>query len=98
MPDSTNSWRDSSTSNAIIRDTPTQRSLSCQTSDDLLEVLLKPKVFEYRNSPVILRGPRITEKNCCECEGCQIKKITIKLPAQQKTPQIVVNGEEKLKV
>ncbi|XP_018331410.1 metabotropic glutamate receptor 5-like [Agrilus planipennis] len=77
------SWRESCFSCKEARNVPEKRTLSCQTGSELLEILLNPLFLEERNSLIVnSTGPRITERDCCDCEhdGCQIKKITIKLP------------------
>ncbi|KAJ8969645.1 hypothetical protein NQ314_001647 [Rhamnusium bicolor] len=83
---STNSWRDSSTSIKEIEKcnkdfVPQKRTLSCQTGSELLQVLLNPKTLMEACSPIHNSYvPRITERDCCEADNCQVKNITIKLP------------------
>lgn len=84
---SVNSWRDSSCSckdmEKSLKDVPQQRTLSCQTGLELLQVLLNPRSFVEIYSPNHADSdflPRITERDCCEADNCEVKKITIKLP------------------
>ncbi|KAF5273496.1 hypothetical protein FQA39_LY07513 [Lamprigera yunnana] len=81
---SINSWKDSSCSCKEIekhaKDIPQKRTLSCQTGIELIQVLLNPRNLMDIYSPTRSPLPRITERDCCEADNCQMKKITIKLP------------------
>ncbi|XP_031350453.1 metabotropic glutamate receptor 1-like [Photinus pyralis] len=83
---SINSWRDSSCScrenEKPVKEIPQKRTLSCQTGVELLQVLLSAKSLMDMYSPSHTALPRITERDCCEADSCQMKKITIKLPNQ----------------
>lgn len=78
----TNSWKESIMSDNFEKNVrPQQRSLSCQTSSDLMEVLFNSKtllnVYNYSDNANL---PKIIERNCCEEDNCQLKKIVIKIP------------------
>jgi uncharacterized membrane protein len=80
---SSNSWKDNSSSardGVIIP--PQKRTLSCQTGTELLQVLLNPQTLlePYVTTPNSCSLPKITERDCCEADNCQVKKIIIELP------------------
>ncbi|KAF2895377.1 hypothetical protein ILUMI_10801, partial [Ignelater luminosus] len=81
---SVNSWRESNCSckeiEKHVKEIPQKRTLSCQTGVELLQVLLNPRNLMEAYSPSHTVVPRITERDCCEADNCQVKKITIKLP------------------
>ncbi|XP_017768785.1 PREDICTED: metabotropic glutamate receptor 5-like, partial [Nicrophorus vespilloides] len=74
---SVNSWKDCG--KEIVPHSPQKRTLSCQTGVELLQVLLSPRRLMETYSPKI-NAPRITERDCCQTDSCQLKKITIRLP------------------
>ncbi|XP_022903794.1 metabotropic glutamate receptor 5-like [Onthophagus taurus] len=82
-----NSWRDEHSTTTFKENSndegPDKRTLSCQTEVELLQVLLNPKMLleSYGNRTQRLT-PRITERNCCQTENCELKNITITLPDQ----------------
>ncbi|KAJ3665469.1 hypothetical protein Zmor_000962 [Zophobas morio] len=78
---STNSWKDSTTSGRENLP-PQKRTMSCQTGSELLQVLLNPKALmePYTTTTNSCTLPKITERDCCEADNCQVKKIIIELP------------------
>ncbi|XP_044259087.1 metabotropic glutamate receptor 5-like [Tribolium madens] len=80
---SNNSWKESTVSGRDVGVVPPQkRTLSCQTGNELLQVLLNPKALmePYTVSANSFALPKITERDCCEADNCQVKKIIIELP------------------
>lgn len=79
---SNNSWKDSTASQRDGGVPPQKRTLSCQTGNELLQVLLNPKALmePYTVSANSFSLPKITERDCCEADNCQVKKIIIELP------------------
>lgn len=76
---SLNSWKDSSLIDADKKEVH-KRTLSCQTGNELLQVLLNPRTLLMDTLSNTTYVPRIMEYDCCEADNCHVKNITIKLP------------------